>query len=85
MLTLNVDNGLIHPCYLKDGQIAVMVEHFDRGYVGRIVQRLGNDLISVGGSKGNVWGGMCHDKVPMGTMLVRALENGETLTIEGNE
>ena len=65
--------------YLKDGQVAVIVD--DRhGYTGRIVQRHGDAAIAIGMKQGNCWSGI--ENV---SLLVRVLEDGETLVVKNNK
>lgn len=64
---------------LEDGQIAVIVENFS-DYKGRVVQKYGDDLVTIGMSSYRGW--------PNGnsvTLLVRILEEGELLTITNNK
>jgi erythromycin esterase-like protein len=65
---------------LKDGQLAVIVEDYSN-YKGRIVQKYGDDLVSIGLPAGSGWS--CRaDEV---TLEVRVLQDGETLTVLNNE
>ena len=64
---------------LEDGQIAVIIENFS-DYKGRVVQKYGDDLVTIGMSSCRGW--------PNGnsvTLLVRILEEGELLTITNNK
>jgi hypothetical protein len=63
---------------LKDGQIAVIVEDF-HDYKGRIVQRYGDNAVSLGLEAGKGWTGIEYN-----TLKVRVLEAGETLVIYNN-
>lgn len=65
---------------LRDGQLAVVVESFS-DYKGRIVQKYGNDIVTIGMSCGNGWSGGA-DCV---TLAVRILKDGELLTVSKNE
>jgi hypothetical protein len=64
---------------LKDGQLAVITESFSN-YRGRIVQKYGEDLISVGMPTGNGWKGGDYRV----TLAVRVLKDGEILTVTNN-
>ena len=69
----------IHMSDLRDGQVAVIVD--DRhGYTGRIVQRHGDAAITIGMKQGNCW-----SSIENVSLLVRVLEDGETLTITNNK
>ena len=64
---------------LKDGQLAVIIDE-RHGYTGRIVQRYGDDGITIGMPQGNEWYNI--DRV---SLLVRVLGEGETLVITNNK
>lgn len=73
----------VHASAMRDGQIAVITRwDFDK-YIGRIVQRFGNDLIVIGLDKGNAWSGLMCVPIPA-PCRVRILADGETLTIKDN-
>ena len=64
---------------LKDGQIAIIIEDFS-DYKGRVIQKFGDNLVTIGMSSGQSW---CNgDSVKL---LVRVLENGEELIITNNQ
>ena len=63
---------------LKDGQIAIITE--DCRYNGRIVQRFGNDMVTIGLPNGNHW-----TNVEGVTLEVRILEDGELIKIKDNK
>lgn len=64
---------------LEDGQMAVIIEDFN-DYKGRVIQKFGDNLVTIGMSRGNGW---CNgDSV---TLLVRVLENGEELIVTNNK
>ena len=63
---------------LKNGQIAVIIE--DGSYNGRIVQRFGDDMVSIGLPHGNHWTQVEHN-----TLEVRILEDGELIKIINNK
>ena len=65
---------------LKDGQLAVIVEDFSN-YKGRIIQKYGDSLVSIGLSTGEGW----TNRAAVVTLKVRVLQDGETLTIFNNE
>jgi hypothetical protein len=64
---------------LKDGQLAVIVEDYSN-YKGRIVQKYGDNLVSIGLPTGSGW-----QEWATVTLEVRVLQDGETLTIFNNE
>lgn len=63
---------------LRDGQIAIIIE--DGDYNGRIVQRFGNDMVTIGLTHGNHW-----TQVEDNTLEVRILEDGELIRIKDNK
>ncbi len=65
---------------LKDGQLAVIVESYSN-YKGRIVQKYGDDLVSIGLPTGNGWSSGANTV----TLTVRVLRDGEILTVLNNE
>ena len=69
---------------MKDGQIAVITNWGDiPEYTGRIVQRYGNNLITIGMDCGRTWPG-CFNEKPDNAYRVRLLKLGETITIVEN-
>lgn len=65
---------------LRDGQLAIVIEdYFD--YKGRIIQKFGDDLVTIGMSRGNGWVGGGG----VNTLKVRILEDGELLTVSNNK
>ncbi len=65
---------------LKDGQLAVIVGDYSN-FKGRIIQRFGNDLVSIGLPIGDGW----SNRADAVTLEVRVLQDGEILTIFNNE
>jgi CO dehydrogenase/acetyl-CoA synthase delta subunit len=65
---------------LRDGQLAVVIEDF-LDYKGRIIQKFGDDLVTIGMSSGNGW----VDGANINTLKVRILEDGELLTVSNNK
>lgn len=65
---------------LKDGQLAVITENYSN-YKGRIIQKYGDDLVSIGLESGNGWSGGANCV----TLAVRVLKDGEILTVTKNE
>ncbi len=63
---------------LRDGQIAIIIE--DCIYNGRIIQRFGDDLITIGLPSGSHW-----TNVEGVTLEVRILEDGELIRIKDNK
>lgn len=68
--------NLIKTNQLEDGQLAIIVNY--PSYEGRVVQRIGDRLQTVGGSAGNSW------TINGPTFKVRRLEVGETIEVTGN-
>ena len=64
---------------LIDGQMAEVIDH-QHTYTGVIVQRHGDDAVAIGLSKGSRWSGINNVN-----LLVRVLEEGETLIITDNQ
>ncbi len=77
MKLINDTKTMIMPIDMLDGQIGVIrMWGLNTQYVGRIVQRFGDKLISIGIGTGNVWtelsclGNECLVEVlPKGTIL----------------
>lgn len=68
---------------MKDGEIGVIVEWSILEYLGRIVQRYKNHLLTVGGDPGSGWGEI-FDKNGIGDFSncrVRILQPGELIEI----
>lgn len=76
----------IHVLDMEDGQVAEIVEwkqvNVDDPYEGRIVQRVGSDLITIGSGRGNTWIELfkCNLK-DLPKCIVRLLQNGEEIVI----
>ena len=68
---------------MRDGQIGEIVQWSDPKHIGRIVQRFGSDIITIGMPKGESWSGICNRGEVDGCQI-RLLEVGETLEIEHN-
>ena len=69
---------------MKDGQIAVITNWgYIPEYVGRIVQRYGNNLIAIGMECVKAWPGFFNEE-PDSRFRVRLLQPGETITIAEN-
>jgi len=68
---------------LKDGQLAEIVEG---DYKGKVVQRVGDALISIGEGYGDSWSTIFREKVDIGSIMfkVRILESGEIITVTDN-
>lgn len=64
---------------MQDGDIAVITQWNAGQYIGRVVQRYGDYLISVGALMGHGWGKMFPADWP--ECRVRVLEKGETLVV----
>lgn len=67
------NSDIIEAKDLKDGQIGVMIELYE----GRIVQKHGGKIVSIGLNHGNGFSKVCSNKV-------RVLRNGEKIVIENN-
>jgi len=69
------------PVYdLKDGQIAVIIDWDYQGYVGRIVQRYEDILVTLGRSNGSAFTTALTNRNEK--LRVRVLEPGTLLEIE---
>lgn len=78
-------NGWISVFDMKDGDVAV-IRQWDTSntnYVGRIVQRYGDDLITLGAPSGNGWdyGWMRNQKRGSVLLMVEPLKPGTTLIV----
>jgi hypothetical protein len=67
---------------MKDGQIGVIVKWKGDGYLGRIVQRHWNTLISVGMCSGKSWPNIFNDY--SGELRIRLIRKDETLCVDNN-
>ena len=66
---------------MKDGDIAIITDWPGGGYVGWIVQRYGDDLITVGDNWGHGWSLFFKDDHSK-QCRVRILESGDELVVE---
>jgi hypothetical protein len=74
---------------MKDGDVAVIVG-WGNGvtyvgsvvYAGRVVQRYGNNLITLGANEGKSWSNFFDCILSPDENRVRILEKGETLVVE---
>jgi hypothetical protein len=76
------DNVTLTPSLLKDGQIAVLTAggtYGFTGYVGRVVQRVGSHLITVGKGSSARWSDI--SKATNAGIKVRALKAGECVQV----
>jgi hypothetical protein len=81
MIKLNEEKGdTLLAKDLKDGQLAIIVGDYSN-FKGRIIQRYGNDLVSIGLPIGNGW----SNRADAVTLEVRVLQDGEILTVLNNE
>jgi len=67
---------------MKDGDVAVIVDWTCRSYIGRVVQRYGDYLITIGGRCSQGWGEYFKSENIGGSCEVRILEKDETLVVE---
>jgi hypothetical protein len=82
-LHCKTDEQLISVYDLKDGQIAeIIIWPFN--YKGRIVQRVGDDLITIGGGYGRIFISFYTSTKMTEPAQVRVLNEGETLVITSN-
>ena len=70
---------------MRDGQIGVITQWPIGDYVGRIVMRSCNDLITIGKPGRQNWTSYFSNPHDNHNTRVRILTNGETLIIEDNE
>jgi hypothetical protein len=75
----------ISPMEMRDGQIARIVSDTGGQFVGKIVQRVYDDLRVVGEYGGSGWAGLCSHKHGSLKMKVEVLENGTVLVVENNK
>lgn len=73
----------ICPSEMKDGDVGVIIswsscEDENRG---RIVQRVGNSLQTIGGCEGECWGARVLTPEDSPDCLVRVFQKGETISI----
>ena len=66
----------VFACDLKDGQIGIVIEDYG-SYLGRVVQRFGDDIVTLGSGKGKGFGGECK-------LEIRLLKKGESIIIKDN-
>ena len=66
---------------MKDGDIAVITSWSIEGYIGRVVQRYHNFLLTVGANSGSGWNEYFRDANTIPRNQVRILEKGETLVV----
>ncbi len=81
----NNSKTCVHPCELRDGQIAEIIKwdsHIQ--YIGTIVQRYREDLVSIGKKSGDSWFDIASLKTNS-TLLVRVLPDGSKLEINNNQ
>ncbi len=70
------------PHEMKDGQLGEIVKTLSGNYLGEVVQRVGDDLITIGKDSDQVWEGHCNS--PTTSVQVRILVKGETITVGDN-
>lgn len=75
------DNVSLTPSQLKDGQLAIFTTggSYGFGYTGRVVQRVGNTLITVGKGAPARWSDL--NKATVKGIKVRALKAGECIQV----
>ena len=83
-LQSKLDEQLISVYDLKDGQIAEIIT-WPFNYKGRIVQRIGDDLITIGGGFGRGFVSFYTSMKITEPAQVRVLNEGETLVITSNK
>lgn len=68
---------------MKDGEIGIITSWGGPAYVGRIVQRHGDKLITIGQDSGKSWGGFFEASMPrLDGYLVRILPNGTKIELQ---
>ena len=84
---LKTNDGSIPVRNMRDGQIAEIIQWDGTKELGRIVQRVGENLICIGFGYGEVWKNVFGNSAfaDDDDSRVRILKNGETLIIEDNE
>ena len=84
MLKLQVElvDGTIPVSEMKDGDIGVIIYWSTSRYIGRIVQRYCDCLLTVGAESGCGWGEYFKSPYVNSGCRVRILEKSETLVVE---
>lgn len=68
--------------FMLDGQVGIITNWEDSPqYVGRIVQRHGDDLITINAPKGNSWPRLFHNEMDMPECRVRILPKGTKIEL----
>jgi hypothetical protein len=76
------EKKLIKPDQLKDGQLAEIIEwNGINDYIGYIVQRYENVLITIGGDSDDIWDNINDSSLNDGSCLLRVLEKGELIEV----
>ena len=78
-LSKNINPDAIPVQSMRDGQLAEIVESSSPEYIGKVVMRYDNILISVGEPVGQSWTTIL--KSPTATMKVRILKSEEQITV----
>lgn len=88
MATVKKSNDSVSVLQMKDGDIALITEWstyddiITSRYEGRIVQRYGNSLISIGMNKGCVWSGIWEEPISqMKGCYVKILGEGTEIVL----
>jgi len=76
--------GVINVSELKDGQIAEIISWIYSEYIGIIVQRYQDSLVSIGESSGDSWESIYKSHLFNEVCVVRILDEGEMLIITNN-
>jgi hypothetical protein len=76
---------IVNVLEMRDGQIAEIVEWRVHEHIGIIVQRYGEHLMELGKGQGDSFSNVFLSSGDWSDFKVRILQNGETLTIEGND
>lgn len=74
----------IHFSQMKDGQVGSITQwSVHKDFVGRVVQRYKNSLISLGMAEGNCWQDIFTETANLNnnSLRVRLLKNGEKLVV----
>ena len=79
----NNKHRIVHPSEMRDGEIGVIVKWEPDNYIGRIVQRYNDILITIGEPTGKAFPDICrYSTGTTSSCKVRILEKGEKIVIQ---
>ena len=77
----NQNDGSVPVSEMKDGDLAVVTGWPTQAYVGRVVQRYGEYLLTVGAPAGSGWGRYFAGEILTVAAYVRILKAGELIEV----